>query len=148
MTTATPSFSQPAMSRADITRLLDEQGLKPTAQRLDIAELLMARPTHMTAEQILSTLREAGQSISKATVYNTLNALVNCGLIKQIHLDPDRSVYDSTRVSHHHFYDVESGALWDIEPKGVQFSHLPPLPEGMETASIEVVVRIRRKPAI
>lgn len=143
MTAAEPSFPQPPLGRDDIVRLLNEHGLKPTQQRVVVAEVLMAQPAHLSAEQILSTLRGAGESISKATVYNTLNALVGCGLVRQIHLDPTRSVYDSTRANHHHFHDIDSGALWDIKPGDIAFSRLPPLPEGMETASVEVVIRVR-----
>lgn len=145
MTTQLESPVKGAIRRDEVVRLLSEHGLKPTQQRLVVAEVLMAQPTHMSAEQILGALRAAGESISKATVYNTLNALVGCGLIRQIHLDPDRSVYDSTRANHHHFHDIESGTLWDIKPEDISFSRFPPLPEGMETASVEVVVRVRRK---
>lgn len=145
MSTEQAPFPQPAMTREQIVRLLDAHGLKPTPQRIVVAEVLMAQPTHMSADQILSMLRNAGQAISKATVYNTLNALVGCGLAREIHLDPARSVYDSTRASHHHFHDVESGTLWDIKPEDIAFSRFPPLPDGMEAAGVEVVVRVRRK---
>ena len=148
MTAATPDDSSGGaarLTRQDVTRLLEEHGLKATRQRVVVAEVLMAQPAHLSAEQILADLRAAGESISKATVYNTLNALVESGLVRQIHLDPNRSVYDSTRASHHHFHDVESGTLWDIKPDDIAFSRLPPLPEGMETASVEVVIRVRRR---
>jgi Fur family iron response transcriptional regulator len=56
-------------------------------------------------------------------------------------------VYDSTRANHHHFHDVDSGTLWDIKPDDIAFARLPPLPEGMETASVEVVIRVRRRVA-
>jgi Fur family transcriptional regulator, iron response regulator len=144
-TEALTILPQPMLGRDDVIRLLGEHGLKPTQQRLIVAEVLLAQPTHLSADQILSALRGSGEQISKATVYNTLNALVACGLVRQIHLDPDRSVYDSTRASHHHFHDVDSGTLWDIKPEDIAFSRFPPLPEGMETASVEVVVRVRRK---
>jgi len=144
-TESAATLPQATLCRDDIIRLLNDHGLKPTQQRLVVAEVLMTQPTHLSAEQILSALRGAGEHISKATVYNTLNALVGCGLVRQIHLDPDRSVYDSTRASHHHFHDVDSGTLWDIKPEDISFSRFPTLPEGMETASIEVVVRVRRK---
>ena len=139
------TLPQTTLTRDDVVQLLNEHGLKPTQQRLVVAEVLMAQPTHMSAEQILSALRSSGEPISKATVYNTLNALVGCGLVRQIHLDPDRSVYDSTRACHHHFHDVDSGTLWDIKPEDIAFSRFPPLPEGMETASVEVVVRVRKR---
>jgi Fur family iron response transcriptional regulator len=135
----------PRLSREDVVRLLTEHRVKPTQQRITVAEVLLAEPTHMSAEQIILTMRRAGERISKATVYNTLKVLVDSGLIRQIHLDPDRSVYDSTRSTHHHFHDVDSGTLWDIKPEDIEFSRLPPLPDGMETASVEVVIRVRRR---
>jgi Fur family iron response transcriptional regulator len=59
-------------SQQDIVRELQSHGVKPTAQRLRIAEILMRAPTHMTAEQILAAVRRGGERVSKATVYNTL----------------------------------------------------------------------------
>lgn len=132
------------LTRDQIVEQLSAHGLKPTEQRVRIAGLLMSSPTHITAEQILVTLRQGDEPVSKATVYNTLNALVASGLVRQIHLDPERSVYDSTRAPHHHFHDVETGELRDIDPREIEFSKFPPLPEGME-AEVEVVVRLRRK---
>ncbi len=119
--------------------------MKPTDQRVRIAEILMRTPTHMTADQILSTVHSSGDRISKATVYNTLKALADHGLIRQIHLDPERSVYDSTRVPHHHFHDLDTGELRDIHPGDIEFSRFPALPEGMETEGVEVVIRLRKK---
>ena len=54
-------------------------------------------------------------------------------------------MYDSVCTAHHHFHDVETGALWDIDPKDVAFSRLPQLPEGMEIAGVEVLIRVARK---
>lgn len=142
---ATDLHSPTRLTRDDIVRLLGEHRVKPTQQRVIVAEILLAEPTHLSAEQILAALRAGGQRISKATVYNTLKVLVESGLVRQIHLDPQRSVYDSTRATHHHFHDVESGALWDIRPEDIEFSRLPPLPPGMEAAGVEVVIRVRRR---
>jgi len=133
------------LMRDDVVRLLSEYRVKPTQQRVIVAEILLAEPTHLSAEQILAAVRVAGQRISKATVYNTLKVLVESGLVRQIHLDPQRSVYDSTRAIHHHFHDVDSGTLWDISPEDIEFSRLPPLPPGMEAAGVEVVIRIRKR---
>lgn len=133
------------MSRETIVQQLHRHGLKPTEQRIRIAEILMSVPTHMTAEQILAVVRRGGERISKATVYNTLKALAHRGLVRQIHLDPERSVYDSTRLPHHHFHDLETGELKDIDPNDIQFSRFPTLPEGMEAEAVEVVIRLRRK---
>ena len=72
------------LTREQIIEQLAAHGLKPTEQRLRIAELLMSSPTHITAEQILASVRQGDDPVSKATVYNTLNALVGSGLVRQI----------------------------------------------------------------
>ncbi|MFL6549846.1 MAG: Fur family transcriptional regulator [Povalibacter sp.] len=134
-----------SLSREEIIGQLQSCGLKPTDQRLRVAEILMKAPTHMTAEQILAAVREGGERVSKATVYNTLKVLADTGLVRQIHLDPERSVYDSTRTPHHHFHNLETGELQDIRPEEIEFSRFPSLPEGMEAEAVEVVVRLRKK---
>jgi Fur family iron response transcriptional regulator len=139
-----PEFPQAPLSRDQIVRELEQHGLKATDQRVRVAEILMSSPTHMSAEQILGIVRRGSERISKATVYNTLKALADRGLVRQIHLDPERSVYDSTRMPHHHFHDLETGELRDISPEEIAFSRFPALPEGME-AEVEVVIRLRRK---
>ena len=136
---------QAPMSRDAIAQQLHLHGLKPTEQRIRVAEILMAVPAHLTADQILAAVRSGGERVSKATVYNTLKALAERGLVRQIHLDPERSVYDSTRAPHHHFHDVETGLLHDIDPNDIAFSRFPDLPEGMEAEAVEVVIRLRKK---
>lgn len=128
-----------------IAHELHRHGLKPTKQRLRIAEILMSVPTHMTADQILTVLRQEGDRVSKATVYNTLKVLAQRGLVRQINVDPERAVYDSTRGPHHHFHDLETGELHDIPPSDIEFSRFPTLPEGMEADSVEIVIRLRKK---
>jgi len=140
-------FPQRPLTREAIAGELQLHGLKPTEQRVRVAEILMKAPTHMTAEQILAALRLGGERVSKATVYNTLKVLARSGLVRQIHLDPERSVYDSTRAPHHHFHDLETGELCDIHPDDIAFSRFPALPEGMEAETVEVVIRLRKKRA-
>jgi len=130
---------------AELRRLLESHGVRATLQRLKVAEVLLSSPAHLSAEQIIEKMHTEGAAVSKATVYNTLKTLVSCGLVRQIHLDPERSVYDSTRALHHHFHDVETGTLWDIGPQEIEFSRFPELPAGMEAASVEVVIRVRRR---
>ena len=139
------AYPQSPMTRQAIAGELEAHGLKPTDQRLRVAEILMRAPTHMTADQILAEVRQGGERVSKATVYNTLKVLAQSGLVRQINLDPERSVYDSTRAPHHHFHDVETGELRDIHPDEIQFSRFPDLPEGMEAEAVEVVIRLRKK---
>lgn len=133
------------MDRDQIAKELTARGLKPTDQRIRIAAVLMSAPQHLTAEQILAAVRQTGEHVSKATVYNTLKVLAQHGLVRQIHLDPERSVYDSTRAPHHHFHDLETGELRDIHPDEIAFSRFPEIPPDMEAEGIEVVIRLRKK---
>jgi Fur family transcriptional regulator, iron response regulator len=133
------------VTREQIINELAARGLKPTEQRIRVASVLMSAPKHLTAEQILAAVQQTGERVSKATVYNTLKVLAEHRLVRQIHLDPERSVYDSTRAPHHHFHDLETGELRDIHPDDIQFSRFPALPEGMEAEGIEVVIRLRKK---
>ena len=130
---------------ADVAQTLTAFNINATAQRLQIAAVLLSEPLHLSADQLLERLRGEGERVSKATVYNTLKLFVERGLIRQINLDPARTVYDSTRDNHHHFHEVETGTLWDIDPNDVAFSRLPTLPEGMEIAGVEVIIRVARK---
>ena len=130
---------------AYVRQLLEHSGIRPTAQRVKVAEVLLAAPRHMTAEQLLGALRQSTSRVSKATVYNTLKLFVDHGLVRQIHLDPDRCVYDSKMVAHHHFQNVDTGEMTDIRPEELEFARLPPLPPGTEIASVDVVIRVRPK---
>jgi Fur family iron response transcriptional regulator len=142
-------MSTPAPATPDTTvrarQILEHRGIRPTSQRVKVAEILLTSPRHLTAEQILVALREATGHVSKATVYNTLNLFVDQGLAREIHADPERCVYDSTMAPHHHFQNVDTGELTDIRPDDLTFARLPPLPPGTEIESVDVVIRVRRK---
>src|SRR5579859_5356640 len=123
---------------------LSECGIRPTAQRVQIAVLLLSAPQHLSAEQILASLRATGARVSKATVYNTLNLFAARGLIRQLSGDGTCAWFDSNVEPHYHFHDEHSGALSDVSVQDVQFSRLPPPPAGMEVAGIDLVIRLRR----
>ena len=110
----------------EVSSLLERNGIRPTQQRVKVAEVLLAAPVHLTAEQLLTTLREAPSRVSKATVYNTLKLFVDHGLVRQIHLDPERCVYDSRMSPHHHFQHVETGEMRDIDPDALELATAPP----------------------
>ena len=131
------------MSRMDILGLFDRHGILPTPQRIEVAEILLSRPQHLSADQIIDRLREAGSGVSKATVYNTLNLFSERGIVREVMVDPVRKFYDSTTRPHHHFYNVDTGELSDIGEDEVEFSQLPGMPEGTRTESVEVLIRVR-----
>jgi Fur family transcriptional regulator, iron response regulator len=143
-TDRTPALA-PAELRERIARQFVSHGIKGTPQRVLVASILLKAPRHLTAEQILLELKSSGRRVSKATVYNTLKVLSEHGLIRQINLGGDHSVYDSTCTPHHHFHNIDTGELVDIGPEEVDLQRLPALPEGTEATSVEVVIRIRRR---
>lgn len=133
------------MSRSEIATKLRQYGVLPTPQRLEVAEVLLERPQHLSADQLLEKLRANGSRVSKATVYNTLNLFGERGLVKELTVDPSRKFYDSTTHAHHHFFHVETGKLSDISHEQIEFMGLPELPAGTEQESVEVLIRIRDK---
>jgi Fur family iron response transcriptional regulator len=143
METSTPTTTTAEPTGCE--QRLSECGIRPTAQRVRIASLLLSRNQHLSAEQILASLREAGARVSKATVYNTLNLFADHGLIRQLSVDGTRAWFDSNVEAHYHFHDMTSGALIDVPVSAVEFSNMPPPPPGMEVAGIDLVIRLRRK---
>jgi Fur family transcriptional regulator, iron response regulator len=131
------------MTRDEISIALLIHGLQVTPQRVMVAEVLLPRPTHMTADEIKAALRRAGARVSQATLYKTLNLFVEAGLIRQLSIEADRAVYDSNTQPHHHLYDSQSQTLYDVDHIDVEFSRMPMLPEGLRLDSIEVIFRLR-----
>jgi Fur family iron response transcriptional regulator len=139
--------TRPAATTAELSALIEQHGLRPTAQRLRIAELLLAAPVHLSADQMLASLRRTNSRVSKATLYNTLHLFAEHGLARPIHLEPGRCVYDSTMHPHHHFQDLDTSEVSDIDAAELEFARLPALPPGTELVGVEVVIRVRRKRA-
>jgi Fur family iron response transcriptional regulator len=110
---------------------------------MEIAQVFFEKRWHPSADQILAAVNVRYAETSKATVYNTLKLFLEKGLVRELIVDPNKVFYDSNTQEHHHFYDVESGAITDIEASGVRIEGLPPLPPGMIAAGIEIIVRTR-----
>ena len=127
------------------SELLAEHGVQPTAQRVEIAQIVLAKAQHVSADQILSKLMSMGARVSKATVYNTLNLFCERGLLRTVDVDPIRQFYDSRIEPHHHFFNVDTGELTDIAPELVDLHVAAALPSGTEQAGVEVLVRVRQQ---
>ena len=131
--------------QAGLRLQLHESGIIPTRQRMEIATILLAKPQHLSADQILDTLQKAGSAVSKATVYNTLNLFARNGLVRAIKVEGDCTLYDSNIENHAHFYNLDSGEITDID--AVRVHELPLPPDGTDIEEIDLVIRIRnRKP--
>ncbi len=131
--------------RSHVAELLRRHDIIPTHQRLVIAQALFSRKQHVSADQLLCLVNDQHEEVSKATIYNTLNLFEEKGLVRGVVVDPERVFYDTNTLPHHHFFDVESGILMDIESEDLSVEGLPPLPHGMIQEGVDIIVRIRRQ---
>ena len=121
--------------------------LRPTRQRLLLADLLVGdgRDRHVTAEWLHDAARRSGDKVSLATVYNTLRAFTEAGLVQEITVDGTGSYFDTRIDDHPHFYWEDDARLTDAGTQAMEIVNLPDAPEGMEIAKVDVVIRLRAK---
>jgi Fur family peroxide stress response transcriptional regulator len=98
-----------------IKDLLASRGLNPSHQRMRILDHLMGRMDHPTVNMVHVALAGEMPTLSKATVYNTLNALVETGLLTVLTITPEETRYDVKRGPHHHFLCKWCGSILDVE---------------------------------
>jgi len=135
-------------SFANVRRRLQEAGLRPTRQRLALGWLLFARgDRHVTAETLYEEARNSRTHMSLATVYNTLRQFSQAGLLREIALYSSTVWYDTNTGPHYHFYLEDRDELVDIDRDLMAELPLPQAPEGMEVLGVDMIVRVRRKPA-
>lgn len=128
----------------ETAKRLKSVGLRPTRQRVALAELLFgADDRHVTAEQLHSEASVGGARISLATVYNTLHQFTAAGLLREVVVEAGRSYFDTNIGAHHHFYYEDSGSIVDIEAGNIAFASMPVTPDGHEIAAVDVVIRVR-----
>lgn len=125
---------------------LTKAGLRPTRQRLCLAELLVGdgRNRHVTAESLHAAAEAKGEPVSLATVYNTLKTFCDAGLINEISVDGSRSYFDTRLDDHPHFFWEDEGVLTDAPAEELRITQLPRLPEGAELSRVDVVIRLKR----
>ena len=120
--------------------------LRPTRQRVALAGLLVGdgRNRHVTAESLHAAAQSAGAQVSLATVYNTLRAFCDAGLLREVTVDGSKSWFDTRMDDHPHFYWEDDGRLSDAPAEDLSIDRLPSAPDGAEIASVDVVIRLRR----
>lgn len=89
-------------------------GFKRTPQRLSILEHLDGNKCHPSADEIYRFVAKKNPSMSFATVYNTLNTLVEAGAVRELTIDPDRKRYDPDTSAHHHLICLDCRKIVDI----------------------------------
>jgi Fur family iron response transcriptional regulator len=135
-----PEKRQP---RETVLERLRAAGLRPTRQRLALAKLLFAQgPRHVTAESLYTEAKGRRINVSLATVYNALHDFTECGLLREISVEANRSYFDTNTGDHHHFYFQRSGQLQDVPADQVRIASLPAPPRGATIARVDVVIRV------
>lgn len=134
------------MTQLSTSTWLSGGGLRPTRQRLALAALLVGdgQNRHVTAEGLFAAAAAAGEKVSLATVYNTLRAFCEAGLMNEIVVDGARSYFDTRMDDHPHFYWEDSHTLTDAPADDLTIASLPAAPAGMEISRVDVVIRLKR----
>jgi Fur family iron response transcriptional regulator len=126
-----------------LTDRLRAAGLRPTRQRLALADLMFGGGhRHLTAEQLHTEARARSVAVSLATVYNTLNQFTRAGLLRELVIAPGSSYFDTNLDAHHHFFFETSGRVMDISLGDLPILNLPPPPPGSVVERVEIIIRL------
>ena len=120
---------------------LERGGLRKTPQREHVYKVLLDKKDHPTAEEVFIRAKKGMPEISIATVYNCLDALVSCGLVKQVNHDRSATRFCSNMAPHHHFYCDECGGAYDIERERNEAPPPVAMPRGFKPNRFEVTIR-------
>jgi Fe2+ or Zn2+ uptake regulation protein len=128
-----------------MVQMLRQLGIQPTPQRIAVAEFILHTKAHPSADEVVAAVRRTCPTVSRATVYNTLNLMVEKGLIRTQILREGTIVFDPTVAAHHHLVDEETGMIHDVPWEKVRVTG-PEKLEGFEVREFQVVMRGRRRP--
>jgi Fur family transcriptional regulator, iron response regulator len=129
--------------KTDLGEQLHRHGIQPSAQRMAVAEYVLATDEHPSADQVWARVKAAFPMISRATVYNTLNLFVRQGLLRQLVLAEGKVVFDPHLGPHHHFIDDATGSIQDVPWEAVEVRNVENL-KGVDVREYQVVMRGRR----
>lgn len=134
------------MNADEVRERLKDAGLRPTKQRMQLAELLWSKGCrHITAESLHRESIDAGIKVSLATIYNTLHQFTAHCLLREVVVERGCSYFDTNVDPHHHFLDVDTGELEDIPHDQVEVKQVPQPPKGMEVDAVDVIIRVSRQ---
>ena len=125
---------------------LESVGIRPSAQRVAIANYVLASPLHPSAEAVFEAVRRTFPHVSRATVYNTLHLFVEHGLLRVLSLSEGSLVFDPKVEAHHHLVDELTGEIHDIPWTDLVVQNVENL-EGFTVSEYQVVLRGRSQKA-
>ena len=131
-----------AKTCADLAEKLTASGLRPTPQREVVFKVILEKRDHPTADEIFARVKSQMPTISLATVYNCLETLVQCGVVRQVNLERAPTRYCPNLHEHAHFHDEQTGTIHDVDlPDEVMARLREVLPPGFRASSIELNFR-------
>jgi Fe2+ or Zn2+ uptake regulation protein len=110
----------------DIPKYLVEHGVKPSFQRIKILEYLIQEKNHPTVNDIYLSLLDTIPTLSKTTVYNTLNLMIEYGLVHEVLVEENEVRYEFAEHFHGHFKCEQCGRLYDI-PLSIEIENITDL---------------------
>lgn len=117
-------------------------GMRMTRQRKVVYQVLMENRDHPTAGEVFERAKRRMPSISLATVYNCLEALVQHDVVRQVNFERESSRFCPNLTEHGHFHNEETGEIIDVPlKKGACLSDLLDLPEGAQIDNLEITLR-------
>jgi Fur family peroxide stress response transcriptional regulator len=122
-----------------LSERLARSGFRFTSQRRQVYRVLLQKLDHPTAEEVYLRARRKMPDISHATVYNCLDALVRCGLVRKVQLEHGAARYCPNMEEHAHYYCEECGAVFDV-PLPPSRPEVP-RPKGFRVQHYEIAVR-------
>ncbi len=128
----------------DPIAILRECGIQPTPQRIAVIESVLQSDSHPSADDILQQARKKCPTVSRATVYNTLNLLVKKRLLGMQTIREGAVVFDPNIKKHHHFVDYETGEIFDIPWNQLEVRGIEQL-QDFEIVELQVIMRGRKK---
>ena len=132
--------------KKDLASKLRTSGLRPTKQRIKLAEFLFDRDKtfHFTVENLNRAInkKNAEVKIALATIYNTVHAFKKAGHLKEILIKEGKNYFDTNTSSHHHFYDEVNNELTDIENNKIELKKFPTPPKGKSIKNVNVIINI------
>ena len=122
---------------------IESSGIRPTKQRRVLAKILFEKGNrHVSADELFHDVKKEDRKISMATVYNTLKQFTSLGLVREVVVDQNKSLYCTNHKSHYHLYIEDEGKIVDIPTKNINLD-IPSIPACLQLHNIDVIVRIR-----
>ena len=132
--------------KKDLANKLRSSGLRPTKQRIRLADYLFNRDKtfHFTVEDLDKAINKKvfEEKIALATIYNTIHAFKKAGHLKEIFLKEGKNYFDTNTSFHHHFYNVENNELTDIDNNKIELKKIPSPPKGKSIKNVNVIINI------